>query len=92
MAIWLVTVRKKPSRREVAMLALPKENRSNPGVEAQRRVKVGQFDSGASMSLYDKVGNEYLVDDAGQLYVPLGFEQIVIEGENEEENKNGTKN
>ena len=26
--------------------------------------------------LYDEVGNEYPVDDAGQLYVPLGYELL----------------
>ena len=35
--------------------------------------------------LYDEAGNEYPVDDAGQLYVPLGVEQAVVEGEIEVE-------
>ena len=42
--------------------------------------------------LYDEAGNEYPVDDAGQLYVPLGLEHAVTEGENEEEKQNETKN
>ena len=42
--------------------------------------------------LYDEAGNEYPVDDAGQLYIPLGFEQTVAGGENEAENTNETKN
>ena len=31
--------------------------------------------------LYDEAGNEYPVDDAGQLYIPLGFDTTVAEGE-----------
>ena len=42
--------------------------------------------------LYNEAGNEYLVDDAGQLYVPLGVEQTVVEGEIEVENIKETKN
>ena len=42
--------------------------------------------------LYNDVGNEYPVDDVGQLYAPLGFEQAVGDGENEEEIQNQTKN
>ena len=42
--------------------------------------------------LYDEAGNEYPVDDAGQLYVPLEPEHAVTEGENEVENQNQTKN
>ena len=42
--------------------------------------------------LYDEAGNEYPIDDAGQLYVPLGFEQTVVEGETEVENIKETKN
>ena len=42
--------------------------------------------------LYDEAGNEYPVDDAGQLYVPLGFEQTVAEGETKVENTKETKN
>ena len=41
--------------------------------------------------LYDGDGNEYPVDDAGQLYVPLDSVQDVA-GEAQEENVNGTKN
>ena len=41
--------------------------------------------------LYDEFGNEYPVDDAGQLYVPLGFEPVVTEGVNEEEKSNEIK-
>ena len=35
--------------------------------------------------LYDEVGNEYPVDDAGQLYLPLGFEPSETEDMIEEE-------
>ena len=42
--------------------------------------------------LYDEAGNEYPVDDADQLYVPLGFEQTVAEGEIAVENTKETKN
>ena len=42
--------------------------------------------------LYDEAGNEYPVDDAGQLYVPLGLEPAVTEGVNEEEKSNEIKN
>ena len=42
--------------------------------------------------LYDEAGNEYPIDDAGQFYVPLGFEQTVVEGETEEENIKEIKN
>ena len=42
--------------------------------------------------LYDEAGNEYPVDDAGQLYVPLGFETEATEGVNEEENTKEIKN
>ena len=42
--------------------------------------------------LYDEAGNEYPVDDAGQLYVPLGFEPTVTEKENADKNEKETKN
>ena len=42
--------------------------------------------------LYDKASNEYPVDDAGQLSVPLGFEQTEAEGEIAVENTKETKN
>ena len=42
--------------------------------------------------LYDEAGNEYPVDDAGQLYVLLGFEQTVVDQVIEEEIQNETKN
>ena len=41
--------------------------------------------------LYDDEGNEYPVNDFGQLYVPLGYEQVAIK-EGPEENKDETKN
>ena len=41
--------------------------------------------------LYDGDGNEYPVDDAGQLYVPLDFEQDVA-GEAQVETNENTKN
>ena len=41
--------------------------------------------------LFDEDGNEYPVDDAGQLYVPLEFGQTVAE-EAQEENVNDIKN
>ena len=43
-------------------------------------------------ALYDDEGNEYPVDDAGQLYVPLGFEQTVVEeGQRKKKNQQKTK-
>ena len=42
--------------------------------------------------LYDEEGNQYPIDDAGQMYVPLNFEQTVDVGVNEEEKVNETKN
>ena len=42
--------------------------------------------------LYDEAGNEYPVGNAGQLYVPLGFEQTVVDQVIEEEIQNETKN
>ena len=42
--------------------------------------------------LYDKAGNEYPVDDVGQLYVPLGFAAEATEGVIEEEKVKETKN
>ena len=42
--------------------------------------------------LYDEAGNEYPVDDAGQLYVPLGYEPAVTEEVIEEENTKEIKN
>ena len=42
--------------------------------------------------LYDEAGNEYPVDDAGQLYVPLGYESAVTEEMIEEEKDKNTKN
>ena len=46
---------------------------------------------GALNVLYDGDGNEYPVDDAGQLYVPLDFGQTVAE-EAQVENEQNTKN
>ena len=42
--------------------------------------------------LYDEAGNEYPVDDAGQLYVPLGYETEATEAMIEEEKQKETKN
>ena len=58
-AMWPVTVLKPVlhSRREVAMLALLKEDSLNPGRKAQEDVEeVGQFGSGASMSCMTRLG------------------------------------
>ena len=41
--------------------------------------------------LYDEDGNQYPVDDVGQLYVPLDFGQDVVR-EAQEENIKETKN
>ena len=53
------------------------------------RGRLAQF-SGMNV-LYDDKGNEYPIDDASQLYVPLGFEQTVVEDAKEETEKS-TKN
>ena len=42
--------------------------------------------------LYDEAGNEYPVDDAGQLYVPLGYESTETGETIEEEKIKETKN
>ena len=42
--------------------------------------------------LYDEAGNEYPVDDAGQLYVPLGYESAETGETIEEEKIKETKN
>ena len=42
--------------------------------------------------LYNEAGNEYPVDDAGQLHVPLRFEQSIVKEVFEEEKVNETKN
>ena len=42
--------------------------------------------------LYDEARNEYPVDDAGQLYIPLGFDTTVAEGEIIVEKDKETKN
>ena len=42
--------------------------------------------------LYDEAGNEYPVDNASQLYVPLGFDTEATEGVIEEETVKETKN
>ena len=42
--------------------------------------------------LYDEAGNEYPVDDAGQLYVPLGYELAETDETIEEEKPKETKN
>ena len=42
--------------------------------------------------LYDDEGNQYPVDDAGQLYVPLEFGLTAVDGENEVEMRKETKN
>ena len=42
--------------------------------------------------MYDETGNEYPVDDAGQLYVPLGFEPPVTEDVIEEGKSKEIKN
>ena len=42
--------------------------------------------------LYDEAGNEYPVDDAGQLYVPLGYELAETDEQLEEEKSKEIKN
>ena len=42
--------------------------------------------------LYDEAGNEYPVDDAGQLYVPLGYELAATDEQLEEEKSKEIKN
>ena len=41
--------------------------------------------------MYEEEGNEYPIDDYGQIYVPLGFEYIVAKETQEEQSKE-TKN
>ena len=53
---------------------------------------VNRFNSVASVFLYDDEGNQYPVNNVGQLYVPLEFEQAAIDGETKEETINQTKN
>ena len=64
-----------------AVLALPGEVRSNPGNQAQSEdVAVDdRFDLGYECAVRFE-GNEYPVDDFGQLYVPLGYEQTGVRG------------
>ena len=75
----------------------------NPGPSQRKFVQSGQKGPrgrgrgqsvrfGGLNVLYDEVGNEYPVDDAGQMYVPLGFEPAVTEGVIEEETPKTTKN
>ena len=40
--------------------------------------------------MYDEEGNQYPIDDQGQLYVPLGYKQIFVK-ETHEENINETR-
>ena len=47
--------------------------------------------SGLSV-LYDDEGNQYPIDDQGQLYVPLDMGQTAADGETEVENEKNTKN
>ena len=59
MAIWPVTVPNlvMHSRREVALLALPKGDFLNPGIKAQEvEEEVGLLDSGVSMSYTTRAG------------------------------------
>ena len=42
--------------------------------------------------MYDEAGNEYTVDDAGQLYVPLGYEPAETEEEIDDKNIKEIKN
>ena len=93
MAIWPVTVPKQLSHKGVAMLCPPVEDSQNPGIKAQEdegRGRTVRF--GGLNVLYDEAGNEYPVDDAGQLYVPLGYEteatEVMIEEEKQKETKN----
>ena len=60
------------------------------GPRARGRGRTVRF--GGLNVLYDKAGNEYQMDDAGQLYVPLGFETEATKGVNEEEIVKETKN
>ena len=75
------------------MLCPPMEDYPNPGREAQEEEEGGRtVRFGGLNVLYDEAGNEYPVDDAGQLYVPLGFETEATEGVIEEEKVKETKN
>ena len=93
-AIWPATVPKPDQcRREVAIQALSKGSSSNPGKKAQEERGRGRsVRFGGLNVLYDETGNEYPVDDARQLYAPLGFEPAMTEGVIEEETPKTTKN
>ena len=54
-----------------------------PGRGLGRQVRFGGIGI-----LYNDEGNEYPVDDYGQLYVPLGLEQSAVEEAQEEKDKN----
>ena len=80
-AIWPVTVPAPvQSHRhwEVATPALPVEHSPNPGKKAQEDVaKVARCGLGALMCCMMRTGISYPVDDAGQLYIPLEFAQLL---------------
>ena len=54
----------------------------------QGRGRGRQVRFGAMGIFYDDKGNEYPIDDYGQLYVPLRLEQIAVEEAEEEKDKN----
>ena len=88
-----MTAPKQPSRVGVAILCPPVEDYPNPGRKGPRgrgRGRTVRF--GGLNVLYDEARNEYPVDDAGQLYVPLGYEPEVTEVMIEEEKIKETKN
>ena len=91
MAIWPLTAPNRSSHKGVAMQCPLVGISPNLGKKAHV-VVVDQFGFNGMNVLYDEAGNEYPIDDAGQLYVPLGFEQTVVEEETEVENIKEPKN
>ena len=96
-AIWFVIVPRLEHRRKgVAMLCpsqrgkFSKSGQKGPRGRGRGRGRSVRF--GGLNVLYDEAGNEYPADDAGQLYVPLGYQPAVTEEMIEEENTKEIKN
>ena len=90
---WPVTIPTLACSRLLVVALAPPRVHSNPVSQNQKRGRGHgqQVRFGGLNVLHDEDGNQYPVDDAGQLYVPLEFGQTVAEAA-EEENKNEIKN